>query len=126
MKRKNMEHKINIFKATENNSYFRQVLMTASHVQVVVMSIAPQQDIGLETHSVDQILVFIQGEAQAYLNDKDFAVSKGDLVLVPAGTKHNFINTGTQDLKLFTIYSPPEHASDTVHKTKQQAEQQEK
>jgi mannose-6-phosphate isomerase-like protein (cupin superfamily) len=105
------------------NSYFREVLSTGPNSQVVVMSIPPGGDIGEETHDdVDQILVFVQGTGEAVLDGKKSECSNGRLVHVPAGTKHNFVNTGTVDLRLYTVYAPPEHAPGTIHKTKAEAQ----
>lgn len=117
-----MNYKLPISELTKQNNYFRQVLLTGPHSQVVVMSIKPGEDIGLETHTVDQILVFLEGTGKALINKQEFTINPGDLCIVPAGTEHNFINTGTIDLKLFTIYAPAEHAANTVHKTKAEAE----
>jgi mannose-6-phosphate isomerase-like protein (cupin superfamily) len=105
------------------NGYFREVLSTGPHSQLVVMSIPPGGDIGEETHDdVDQLLVFVQGEGRAILDGEGSAVGVGRLVHVPAGTRHNFVNTGTTDLRLYTIYAPPEHQPGTIHRTKADAE----
>jgi mannose-6-phosphate isomerase-like protein (cupin superfamily) len=112
-----------IVKRAKANKYFREVLSTGPHSQVVVMSIPPAGDIGEETHAdVDQILVFVQGVGQAVLDGKKSAVGVGRLVHVPAGTRHNFVNTGKTALRLYTIYAPPEHKPGTIHKTKADAE----
>ena len=104
------------------NSYFREVLSTGPNSQVVVMSIPPGGDIGSEVHpDVDQVLVFVQGEGEAILDGEKSVVSVDRLVHVPAGTRHNFVNTGKTDLRLYTIYAPPEHAPGTIHKTKAEA-----
>ena len=107
---------------TRKNKNFRKVHSTNQHSQVVLMSIEPGDDIGEETHEVDQILVFVEGEGQSVLDGKRAAVKAGSMVQVPAGTKHNFINKGKEPLKLYTIYAPPEEEPDTVHKTKAEAE----
>ena len=112
-----------IVKAAKANSYFREVLATGPHSQVVVMSIPPGGEIGSEVHhGVDQVLVFVQGEGEAILDGVKSAVSVDRLVLVPSGVRHNFVNTGKTDLRLFTIYAPPEHAVGTIHKTKAEAD----
>ncbi len=111
----------NIIELARDNTYFRQVLVTTEHSQVVLMSVAVDEDIGEEIHTVDQILFFVQGEGQAVLNDLRSPVAPNHLVVVPAGTKHNFINTGKIPLKLITIYAPAEHKPGTVHKTKHDA-----
>lgn len=103
------------------NENFRKVLFTNKHSQVVLMSIKPGEDIGLEVHQVDQILVFVQGTGIALVNSEEKQISAGDLVDVPSGTQHNFTNTGSEDLKLYTVYAPAEHADGTIHKTRAEA-----
>ncbi len=106
------------------NSFFRQVLETGEHTQIVVMSIPPGGDIGEEVHSdTDQVLYFVEGEGKAVLNGEEINFDDEDVFLVQAGTRHNFINTGSEDLKIVTAYSPPHHPPGTVHKTKAEAEQ---
>jgi len=109
---------------TLENEYFRQVLFTAKNEQLVVMALKPGEEIGLETHhGIDQFLRVEAGEGLAVLNGKEYPVKDGSAVVVPAGTAHNFINVSkTESLKLYTIYSPPEHPDGTVHKTKADAE----
>jgi mannose-6-phosphate isomerase-like protein (cupin superfamily) len=104
------------------NTDFRRVVLTQKHSQLVLMSVEPGDEIGEETHKVDQILVFVDGEGQAVLDGKKSKVKPNSLVEVPAGTLHNFINTGDTPLKLYTIYAPPEEEPDTVHKTKAEAD----
>ena len=112
----------NIHQLTRENTFFRKVIFTDKDCQGVVMSIRPGEDIGLETHhDVDQVLLFVKGSGQAVMGGKSSDFVAGDLANVPAGTEHNFINTGTEDLKVFTIYSPPEHPDGVVHKTKADA-----
>ena len=111
-----------IIELTRRNKNFRKVLSTNKHSQVVLMSIEPGDDVGEETHKVDQILVFVEGEGQSVLDGKRAAVKPGSMVQVPAGTKHNFINKGEEPLKLYTIYAPPEEEEGLVHKTKAEAE----
>ena len=113
----------NIFKEAKSNSYFRKVLATAQFSQVVLMSLLPKEEIGAETHKLDQILVFVHGSGKAVLNGKEYAIAEGDLFLVPAGTAHNFVNTGNDALKLFTVYAPPAHKEGVVRKTKKEAEE---
>ena len=109
------------------NEYFRQVLATGKHTQIVVMSIPAGQDIGEETHpDNDQVLYLIEGSGQVVLDGNESDFNTGDLVLVPAGTKHNFITKGDQPMKIITTYSPPHHPDGTVHKTKQDAQNAEK
>ena len=114
-----------IEKQTLANTYFRQVLYTGKHTQLVVMCLAPEEEIGDEVHAaVDQFFRIEQGEAKFVFDEKkERLVRDGDAVAVPAGTYHNVINTSkTAPLKLYTIYSPPNHPSGTVHKTKAEAE----
>ena len=114
-----------IEKQTLKNDYFRQVLFTGKHAQLVVMSLKPGEEIGNEVHkNVDQFFRIEQGEATFILGGKEKHVAKdGDAVIVPAGTYHNVINTSKiSKLKLYTIYSPPNHPDKTVHKTKAEAD----
>ncbi len=115
-------YQANIKELAKQNEYFREVLFTSNTAQLVVMSIKPGEDIGMETHELDQYLFFVKGSGKAVLNGEESTFSKNDVVVVPRGTEHNFINTGDEDLKLFTIYAPPEHPDGTVHKTKAEAE----
>ena len=111
-----------IKKLAKENNNFRRVVHTGEYSQLVVMSIASGEDIGEEVHKVDQMLFFVEGEGKAVLNGEEKQVGEHDVVFVEAGTKHNFINTGGEPLKLFTIYAPPGHPDGTVHKTKLDAE----
>jgi mannose-6-phosphate isomerase-like protein (cupin superfamily) len=112
-----------IIERTTQNRHFREVLSTGPHSQVVVMSISAGDEIGEETHDdVDQVLVFTAGEGQAILNGERSRVTAGWLVHVPAGTLHNFVNVGPDDLQLYTIYAPPEHAPGTIHHTRADAD----
>jgi mannose-6-phosphate isomerase-like protein (cupin superfamily) len=115
-----------IKKLTKENTNFRNVFHTGAHSQVVAMSIPVNSDIGEEVHfSTDQILFFVDGEGVAILNGEKMHVEEHDVVFVPAGTTHNFLNTGDKALKLFTVYAPPEHPDGTIHKTKEEAEEAE-
>jgi len=110
---------------TLNNTYFRQVLFTGKHAQLVLMCLQPGEEIGDEVHpNVDQFFRIEQGEARFVLNEEEHRAARdGDAVVVPAGTYHNVINTSkTTQLKLYTIYSPPNHPDGTVQKTKAEAE----
>lgn len=112
-----------IKKLTKQNTNFRTVLYTGKHSQIVAMSIPVGGDIGEEVHpQTDQILFFVDGEGQAVLNGEKRPVEEHDVVFVPAGTTHNFINTGDEDLKLFTVYAPPAHPDGTIHRTKEEAQ----
>lgn len=118
-----MTFNVDIVALASANTFFRQVLSTGPHAQVVVMSIPPGGEIGLETHEhVDQVLTFVSGQGTASLNGEESAVGPGRLVLVPAGTAHNVVNTGASDLRLYTVYAPPQHAQDTIHRTKAEAD----
>jgi len=117
-----------IEKQTLANNYFRKVLFTGEHAQLVLMCLQPNEEIGNEVHeTVDQFFRIEQGEAKFVFNGKEnHNVKDGDAVIVPAGTYHNVINTSkTKQLKLYTIYSPPNHPDGTVHKTKADAEKAE-
>jgi mannose-6-phosphate isomerase-like protein (cupin superfamily) len=114
-----------IEKLTEKNEYFREVLFTGKHAQLVVMSLKPGEEIGNEVHNtVDQFFRIEQGEAKFVFNEsEEHLVHAGDAVVVPAGTFHNVINSSnTKALKLYTLYSPPNHPDGTIHKTKEEAE----
>jgi mannose-6-phosphate isomerase-like protein (cupin superfamily) len=108
----------NIEKETLENENYRRVLYTAKNSQLVLMNIKPGEEIGEEVHKLDQFLRFEQGNGKAVLDGVESEVRDGTAVVVPAGTKHNFLNTGDIDLKLYTIYSPPEHKDGVVEKTK--------
>jgi mannose-6-phosphate isomerase-like protein (cupin superfamily) len=107
----------------ERSPDFRRVLWTGEHSQLVVMTIPPGGEIGEEVHpDTDQILTFVSGTGQAIVSGSEKNVASGDLVVVPAGLKHNFVNTGPNPLILYTVYGPPEHAEGAVHKTKEEAD----
>jgi mannose-6-phosphate isomerase-like protein (cupin superfamily) len=110
---------------TLKNTFFRRVLFTGAHAQLVVMCLQPGEEIGNEVHSgVDQFFRIEQGDAKFVFNDREeHVVHDADGIMVPAGTYHNVINvSATKPLKLYTIYSPPNHPDGTVHKTKRDAE----
>lgn len=114
-----------IEKQTLKNTYFREVLFTGKHSQLVVMCLQAGEEIGDEVHpNVDQFFRIEQGEAKFVLNEnEEHLVREGDAVVVPAQTYHNVINTSkTAELKLYTIYSPPNHPAGTIHKTKAEAD----
>lgn len=109
--------------AARDNADFRRVLSTGPHAQLVVMSIPAGEEIGEEVHDdVDQVLSIVDGSGEAVLADVPTQIGAGDLVLVPAGTKHNVRNVGTADLKLYTVYAPPEHPDGTVHRSRAEAD----
>lgn len=118
-----MDLVFNIEKETLENNFFRKVVLTTNHQQLVVMSLNPSEDIGMEAHdNLDQFIKIEQGEGVAILNGVETKFSSGFSVTIPAGTNHNIINTSAQNpLKIYTIYSPPNHQQGTVHKTKQEA-----
>lgn len=113
----------NIEEKTLNNSFFRQVLFTGPHSQLVVMCLLPNEDIGLEVHqSVDQFFRIEQGEGKVVINGEEQAIKDGFAIVIPAGTEHNVVNTSAdKQLKLYTIYTPPQHRDGIVHKTKEEA-----
>lgn len=114
---------INIEKATLKNNYFREVLYTTKNSQLVVMSLKPHEEIGEEIHHLDQFIKCEAGEGKAILNGLTHKISEGFCVVVPAGAKHNIINTSSEKpLKLYTVYSPPNHQDGVIHKTKAEAE----
>ncbi|MGA2667003.1 MAG: cupin domain-containing protein [Patescibacteria group bacterium] len=110
----------NIEEESLNNDNFRKVLFTAPHSQLVVMSVV--DEIGMEVHPEnDQFIRIEKGTGKAILNGEESELKDGSAVVVPAGTNHNFINTGSEPLKLYTIYSPAHHPDGTIHKTKADA-----
>ena len=113
-----------IEQVTLQNTAFRQVLFTGKHAQLVVMSLLPQEEIGTEVHeAVDQFFRVESGKAKVVMNGEELTVSDGDAFIVPAGAVHNVINLSVdQSLKLYTIYSPPNHPAGTIHQTKAEAE----
>lgn len=115
---------VDIEKKTLENNYFREVLFTAEHSQLVVMSLKPREEIGTETHdTVDQFLRVEKGEGKAVLNGEEYEIGDGFAIVVPAGVEHNIINTSSDKaMKLYTIYSPAHHRDKTIHKTKAEAE----
>ena len=113
----------NIEEKTLDNNFFREVLFTAQRVQLVVMSLAPGEEIGMETHEDgDQFIRVEAGKGKAILDGEEHDLEDGSAVVIPGGVQHNIINTSQQDpLKLYTIYSPPEHPDGTVNKNKAEA-----
>jgi mannose-6-phosphate isomerase-like protein (cupin superfamily) len=113
----------NIEEKTLQNGYFREVLFTGPKSQLVVMTLQVGEDIGMETHGdTDQFIRVEAGQGKAVLDGKEFPLEDGTAVVIPAGTEHNILNTSrSEPLKLYTIYTPPEHPDGTIHKTKQEA-----
>src|SRR3989344_4720765 len=120
-------YKANIEKTTLENQDFRKVVYTAEHCQLVVMSLAPGEQIGEEVHKEgDQFFRFEKGEGKVIINETQYQVGDGASVVVPAGAKHNVINTSsTEPLKLYTIYAPPHHKDKIIRATREEAEAQE-
>lgn len=115
----------NIEKATKENKDFRQVLYTSRYSQLVLMSLLPGEEIGEEVHGLDQFLRIEEGRGKAIVGEKEYDIEDGTAIVVPAGTKHNIINTSNTPLKLYTIYSPPNHRDKIIHPTKKDALSQE-
>lgn len=127
-----MPNVVDIKKATMNNKNYRTALWTGSHIQLTVMNLAPNEDIGLEMHpDVDQFLYVIDGVGRVRMGDRKdhFSIQQlvfeDDAILIPAGTWHDVTNVGKGDLKLFSIYGPPNHPWGTIHQTKEIAESME-
>jgi mannose-6-phosphate isomerase-like protein (cupin superfamily) len=113
----------NIEKLTRENSNFRKVLYTAKNSQLVLMSLKPGEEIGMEVHHLDQFFRIESGIGKATLDGVEHEISDGSAILVPAGPNHNIINTSSSDdMKLYTIYSPPNHQDGVVHPSKELAE----
>ena len=118
-----MIQKFTIATVAEQSADFRRVLWTGENSQLVIMTIPAGEEIGEETHDgIDQILTFVSGTGEAIVAGESTAIAQGDLVVVPAGTKHNFRNTGVNPLVLYTTYAPAEHADGAVHRTKAEAD----
>jgi len=117
-------YKDNIEYLTVNNNDFRHVLYTSKHSQLVLMSLLPNEEIGMETHpDNDQFFRFEAGQGKVVIDGNEYAVANGDAIVVPAGAKHNIINvSGTEALKLYTIYSPAHHKDRVIRATKAEAE----
>ena len=111
-----------IVKLTEANTNWQQEVYYDKQIQIVMMSIPPGEDIGEETHEADQTTFVVSGEGQAVVSGATTAISPHHLVIVPKGAKHNFINKGDGDLKIYTVYAPPAEEKGISHKTKEEAE----
>ena len=113
----------NIEEKTLANSFFREVIFTGKYTQLVVMSLLPSEEIGMEVHpTVDQFFRVESGEGKVIMNGEEQAFKEGDAIIVPAGTNHNLINLSAEkELKLYTLYSPPNHQDGKIHKTKAEA-----
>jgi mannose-6-phosphate isomerase-like protein (cupin superfamily) len=119
---------VDIEEKTLKNTCFREVLYTAKGMQLVVMSLRPGEEIGLEVHDdVDQFIRVEAGIGKAILDGEDHHLEDGSAVVIPAGTEHNIVNaSSSEDLRLYSIYSPPEHPDGTIHKTKAEADEYER
>lgn len=113
---------VDIEKVARENEFFRRVLFTADKSQLVVMSLRPDEEIGLEVHDGDQILCIVEGAGIAVIGGSEHKIGAGSVVFVPAGVNHNVISGDGAPMKLYTIYAPPQHRAGTVHRTKQDAE----
>lgn len=114
----------NIEQLAEENQNFRKVLYTAKNSQLVVMNLKPLEDIGEEVHTLDQFIRIEKGSGKSVLDGIEHEISDGFAVVIPAGTKHNIINTSLDsEMKIYTVYSPPNHRNGVIHTTKEQAEQ---
>ena len=116
----------NIAEVAEENENFRKVLYTTKNSQLVVMHLKAEEEIGMETHDLDQTLYIVQGEGKAILDGVSHTIQKGSVVVVPKGCKHNVINgQKSAPMKLYTVYAPPHHKDGVVHKTKEDSEKSE-
>ena len=112
----------NIEQLSLDNQNFRKVLYTAKNCQLVLMSLNAGEEIGEEIHDVDQFFRVEKGSGKAVINDVSTDIANGSVVIIPTGAKHNIINTGTEPMKLYTLYMPPHHRDGVVHSTKAEAE----
>ena len=112
----------NIEKLTLENDNFRHVLYTDKNSQLVLMSLLPGEEIGEEVHDVDQFFRIEKGNGKAILSGISHDISDGSVVIIPVGTKHNIINTGSDSMKMYTLYMPPHHRDGVIHKTKAEGE----
>jgi len=118
-----MSYFTHIVKEVQDNPNFRRVLFTGPKSQLVIMSIPPGGEIGEETHGhTEQVLFFLSGSGEGSWDGRKYPIGPGDVVVVTAGTKHNFRNTGTEALKLYTVYAPPNHIDGRIHRTKADAD----
>jgi mannose-6-phosphate isomerase-like protein (cupin superfamily) len=113
----------NIEKETLDNDNFRKVLYTAEHIQLVLMSLKPGEEIGEEVHeNNDQFFRFESGTGKCTIDENNYQVKDGDAIIVPAGARHNVINTGAEPFKMYTIYGPPNHQDKIIRATKEEAD----
>ena len=107
---------------TENNDDFREVVYTGKNTQLVLMSLNPGESIGLEEHDVDQFFRIEEGEGEVEINGEVTPIGPGSGIIIPAGSSHDVRNIGDEDLKIYSLYSPPHHKDQVVHRTKDEAE----
>lgn len=111
--------RLNLKHAVKDNDFYRKVLFTGEHSQLVVMTLAPGEEIGFETHSVDQFIYVVKGEGSCVIGEDESEFEEGDAICIPAGELHNVVNTDDDEpMKLFTIYSPPQHQANLVQESK--------
>ena len=110
--------RIDLKDVVKANDLYRKVLFTGKHSQLVVMALAPDEEIGLESHAVDQFIYVVKGEGKSVLDGRTTDFEEGDAICVGAGELHNVVNTGGKAMKLFTVYSPPQHPANLIHKSK--------
>jgi len=113
-----MRTRIDLHKAAKENDSYRKVLFTGEHSQLVVMALAPGEEIGSEIHSVDQFIYVVKGEGKSVIEKDEAKFEEGDAICIPAGALHNVINTDDKPMKLFTIYSPPQHPANLIQESK--------
>ncbi len=113
-----MQTRIDLKKAVKENEFYRKVLFTGKNSQLVVMALAPGEEIGLETHSVDQFIYIVKGEGKSVIENDEAKFEEGDAICIPAGVLHNVVNTDDKPMKLFTVYSPPHHPATLVQESK--------
>ena len=118
---------VDVTRLARENEDFRRVLFTTERSQLVLMSLGPGEEIGEEAHEgIDQVLAFVAGEGEAVIEGSTSPVRAGSVVVVPSGVRHNFVAGRGGPLKLFTVYTPPEHPDGTVHRTKEEADEYER
>jgi mannose-6-phosphate isomerase-like protein (cupin superfamily) len=113
-----MQMRIDLKKAVKENDFYRKVVFTGKNSQLVMMSLAPGEEIGFETHSVDQFIYVVKGDGRSVIEKDEAKFEEGDAICIPAGALHNVINTDDEPMKLFTVYSPPQHRAGLVQESK--------
>jgi mannose-6-phosphate isomerase-like protein (cupin superfamily) len=113
-----MKTRIDLKKAVKENEFYRKVLFTGKSSQLVVMALEPGEEIGSEIHSVDQFIYMVKGDGRSAIEKDEAKFEEGDALCIPAGVLHNVVNTGDEPMKLFTVYSPPQHAANLVQQSK--------